>query len=186
MSHITLQWDWFYFQDTVVILWVGSGLRASLRSLLWFVQCYVTLSVHAQTSVWGNRRNEARIHGHLCQESAGFMDFTLINVRALWIYFCLSKDPSYWSLCVYPSYTRIRGFQLCELDWGVWVVGLVLVCGFVLVFFFLTFIGVFKSKEEFCTFSSATPLQVKNVTACESAARANNNLTDMSWHWNAY
>lgn len=56
-----------------------------------------------------------------------------------------------------------------------WCVGLF---GFV----FFTFIGVFKSKEEFCTFSSATPLQVKNVTACESAARANNNLTDMSWH----
>lgn len=77
---------------------------------------------------------------------------------------------------------KIRGFQLCELDWEVWVVGLVLVCGFGFFAFFFTFIGVFKSKEEFCTFSSATLLQVKNVTACESAARANNNLTDMSWH----
>lgn len=71
---------------------------------------------------------------------------------------------------------KISGFQLRELDWRVWVVGLFLL------FFFLTFIGVFKSKEEFCTFLSATLLQVKNVTACESAARANNNLTDMSWH----
>lgn len=63
INHIALQWDWFYLQGTILIPWIGSGLRASLRSL-WFVQCYVTLSVHAQTSVCGNRRNEARTHGH--------------------------------------------------------------------------------------------------------------------------
>lgn len=45
-----------------------------------------------------------------------------------------------------------------------------------------TFFGVFKSRKEFCTFLSATLLQVKNLTACGSTARANNNLTDMLWH----
>lgn len=191
MNHITLQWDWFYLEDTVVILWIGSGLRASLRSVWWFVQCYVTLSMHAQTSMWGNRRNEARIHGHLCQESAAFMDFPLINKCLGFVDQLLPlKGPFLLTFVGLPFFYEDQRFSSVWIGLGVfgllvwfWCVGLLVLVSFL---FFFTFIGVFKSKEEFCTFSSATPLQVKNVTACESAARANNNLTDMSWHWNAY
>lgn len=50
INHITLQWDWFYLQGKILIPWIGSGLRASLRSL-WFVQCYVTLCMHKHLCV---------------------------------------------------------------------------------------------------------------------------------------
>lgn len=141
---------------------MGNGIKANVETIMTCATPFNT--VCTCTRMCDNRRNKARIHVHfsLCRESDLFMGFTLIikylwfyvSILTSWTYFYLLKAHSYWSWWVYPSHVKIRGFQLCELDWRVWVVGfglgfvffvVVVVC---FVLFFLNFRWCFQKQRR--------------------------------------